>query len=502
MEDTILGHHKIGDYHWYTSFEKSNYFDSFDINNKLIEGKEFKTHEDILGLITFIHESYHFIQDITLGLCTWLQFNIDQYAIGIYQLSKLNPQAENIFPLHKITNLYSNKYINQLHSLEKENHFLNKCIYSSEMTDNVLDAESNAHKGISGNLKVAYGLTGQDLIECHTAIMTERFLSNLIKKYPTAFNEKILKDLEPYFRVEKMNSTQKTLDVFNKYMSFLKYDKANQQHPLYPVCSRAAEYGFYLFLLDYALHCHPVSTPNVDIQDIIPTIRFLKLTGSVLTCLMNLKDRNEFNLNEEYLFIDFMPKLVKFINECNRMGNRGPSFIMYNDITKYWIDEYEKFSKSIYTLGLTSLFDIFHQYHVSALKIIDMNPMYVYTSSINSIIIDLNINPVFSTNTIVHSVSPFIGSLTEEQKDGRTIYKSSLTPYEMVDTFVGRELFIELSKMILNGSSFECPVVSRLNFYPCKEKTDKCHKIERPSHIPKCFAQQVFDDFYSNYSNN
>lgn len=498
----MLGHHNIGDYFWYTAFENNSYFDSFDMNGNLKEGKELKTHEVIMGTITYIHESYHLVQDLTLGLAAWVQYNSDEIAMNVHYLTQKIPSRLSGYPLSMVPVIAQSQVFQQVEMLRKERNFLHDCIYTSKITDSVLKAEINAHPGINHSLlEAAYGLTGQDLLECHAAILTERYISKLIIKYPSAFSKDILRDIEPYFRVEKMESCQKVLELFSKYVCGIKFDTANKQHPLYPVCTRPAEYGLILFLLDYALHVCPAQDEDSvlppDIQDAIPAIRFLKIIGSVIPCLLELEDMSSFVLHEKYLYSDFMKRLVEFNNKCNKMAGKAPTFYLYGDITEKWQKLWKDMASRVSTQGLISLFELFCDYRLKALALMNNNPLQVYTSNITDFAINLGFTPMFSTNTGVRLAMPFVFAV-QEDKNGNL--KIPPNPIEMTDTFVGREIFRGVSDMIFSGDKFNCPAAKRIEFYPCRQRRDGCKSISNPGNIPQCFARQVLEDFYPEYT--
>jgi len=59
------------------SFDSLN---SFFLENELQDGKKFETHQDLLQLITTIHESYHVMQNMLLGTCIWYQHAQDKFS--------------------------------------------------------------------------------------------------------------------------------------------------------------------------------------------------------------------------------------------------------------------------------------------------------------------------------------------------------------------------------------------------------------------------------------
>ncbi len=501
MKNIALGRHRIGDFFWYTTFEDSNFFDFFEQGN-LIKGKEFKTHEDVMGVITYIHESYHLIQDLMLGVAAWIQYNSDEVAINIHEITKKLPAGNNVWPLSTASILRNNPNLQRVTQLRQEAKFLHDCVYTSNMTDAVLDAEIKAHLDLADSLlKDAYGLSGQDLLECHAAILTERFMAQLVAKYPSAFDKDILHDLEPYFLVEKMESSRQVLSLFSEFVSFVKFDTANKQHPLYPECARAAEYGLLLFALDYALHIYPVDATDryfpPDIQDVIPTARFLKILGSILPCIMELKDRSSFVLSEDYLYSDFMEHLVTFNNKMNKKARKAASFYVYGEITGKWQELYKAIATRVNIDGLISLFELFYGFRSKALNMVKQDPLQVYQSNIINVSTSLGLNPMVSTNTKVGLAIPYVAAVEGDRKDG---YKILPSPIEMMDTFVAREIFKELSDMIFGGDAFKCPAGTRLLFYPCNQRSDGCKCISRPGGIPDCFARQVLKDYYPQYA--
>ena len=496
----MLGHHDIGDYFWYTAFGNFSYFDFFDENGNLKPGKELRTHEEILSIITYIHESYHLVQDLTLGLAAWVHYNSDEIAISVHELAKKIPSRLSRYPLVTVPLISQNPIFQQVETLLKEKCFLHDCIYTSKITDAVLKAQIDAYPSMDHSyLDAARGLTGQDLLECHAAILTERYISGLMIRFPLAFNKAILSDIEPYFRVEAMESCQKVLELFSKYVYGIKFDRANQEHPLYPVCTRPAEYGLILFLLDYALHICPLENKGSalppDIQDAIPTIRFLKIMGSVIPCLLELKDRSSFILNEQYLYSDFMEHLVAFNNKCNKLAGKASTFYLYQDITVKWQELWKGMVSRVNTEGLFSLFELFCEYHLKALAMTNRDLLHVYT--IRDFAITLGLNPMTSTNTEVRLSMPYV---IFAQGDGEGNYVILPNPYEVTDTFIGRELFKGISEMIFSGDEFKCPAAERIAFYPCQQRSNECKCIVSPGNIPQCFARQVLEDFYPEYA--
>jgi len=257
MTNPILGHHKIGDRLWYTAFENSGPFELFELDGRLKKGRDFKTHDAFLGLVTLLHESSHFIQDQTLGICAWVQFNADEIAITVHTAGRRD-KSEPHLGSGSGSELVDECLAGRINDFFQDRHLLEEIIYSSRILDRVLEAESRADPSIADALKASFGLTGQDLFECHAAILTERRIAQLVAKNGGAFSKSVLDDLGSYFRPERMSSCQKILHIFQHYVGAIRFATANRQHPLYPHCTRAAEFGLLFFLLDYALHTCPL----------------------------------------------------------------------------------------------------------------------------------------------------------------------------------------------------------------------------------------------------
>jgi hypothetical protein len=499
----VLGHHRIGDYFWYSAFENPSFFDYFDVNGDLKQGCELRTHEALMAVITYIHESYHLVQDLTVGLAAWAQYSADDLAMTIHEIAQQLPHSPKNWPLSNMPGFKGSSHFRAVTSLLRQESFIHDCIYSSKMTDAVLDAELAAHPDLRDSpLNAGRGLTGQDLLECHAEILTERYLCGLVQKYPSAFDPDLLFDLRGCCRVEEMPPGQKLLALSASFLPFMKFGAGNRQHPLYPACSRPAEYGFILFLIDYALHLcplRPTDSPLMpDIQDAIPTVRMLKLLGSVFPCLMQPEVKENFVLHEQYLYGEFMPRLASFNNRCNSEMHRAPSFYTYGEITRGWQELTARMLKRATAQGLLPLFELGQKYRLKGLEIVFRNPTQVYASNIVDFAMGVGFNPMIGTNSRMGLALPYVLG-PSEHPDGR--YEIPPSPIEAMDTFVAREIFLKLSTVIFTGDVFECPVESRLAFYPCPRRGGACKSIDRPRNIPLCFARQVLQDFYPQYAN-
>ncbi len=499
MTNPILGHHRIGDRLWYTAFERSNPLDLFKPDGTLKEGTEFKTHDAFLGLVTLLHESTHFIQDHTLGICAWVQLNADENAIAVHASQGLKPESNR--GSDSSPEMVDNSFANRIHGRHQEGHFLQEIIYSSRTLDRVLEAESRAHPSIADRLEISFGLTGQELFECHAAILTERRIAHLMLHYKDAFSKSVVNDLAPYFRPERMTSCQRVIHTFKKYVEAIRFDTANRQHQLYPHCPRAAEFGLLLFLLDLALHTCPL--PEGDefnngsaLQDVVPAVRFLKLAGSVMPCIM--EHRNEFNLNELYLHTEFMGLIVNHINYCNRLASgpsSGTSFLRHDEVSRRWIQLFEELLKLAMLTGVRDLFEIFHRARIKGMELLLKDPLRVYRAHFLSIGMDLGLHPMFSTKERVELAAPLFIT-AEKTKEGRTAYTIPASPHSVMDTHLGRLIFIGLSESVWSGTEFCCPVATQYAFYPCPLRSGSCESIPHSSEIPQCFARQVWSDFY------
>jgi len=502
----MLGHHYIGDYFWHSAFEGNLYHELFDIKGRLKEGRRLEGHEEFIEVITYIHESFHLLQDLTLGLPTWLQYDSDSIAVGIKQLANQSTNNQTWFnkfkkrlgfatsspqhpPLSKNKFLINSKTFRQVEALRNERAFLIDCIYSSHFTDAVLDAEIYAHPNIHGHLEPAYGLTGEDLLECHAAILTERYISWLFKKNPTAYNPVILADVVQFFRVNEIIKCQKVLAVFSGFLKHLNFESANKEHPLFPSCPNAAELGFLLFLLDYALHISPLERGQIlppDIQDAIPTIRFLKILGSITPFLA--RNTQRFHLDEKYLYSDFMSYLVEFNNQCNQMAGKSPSFCRYGETTNRWLKFWVSMDGLYKQEGLSSIFDDFKDYRLKSLKLMQADPLQVYTSTIHSFAIDIGLNPMVNTNSGIKLAMPYL----VDDENGIS------NPKEVLDMFVKKEVFKAVSESLFTGAVFSCPIATRYTFFPCNNRSSRCESIYL-SNIPECCGRQVIREFYNEY---
>ena len=443
------------------------------------------------------------VQDLTLGLAAWMQHNSDELAMSLYEIITRLPARLAKFPLTSMRMIRESDVFRLMEMRRKERSFIYDGVYTSSHTDAVLMAEMNAHPGKDGSLlEAALGLTGEDLLECHAAILTERYICSLIAKHPSAFNQTLLPDLESYFRVDQMESCQKVLNLFRLYLhDRIKFDAANRQHPLYPLCGRPAEYGLLLFALDFALHMCPLdddsSTLPPDIQDAIPAIRFLKIIGAMLPCILQPEVRPSFVLHEKYLYSTFLSHLVAFNNRCNERAGRAPTFYHYSDITERWRNMWLHETSRVSQYPIASLFRIFFDYRLKALSLMQSDPTQVYESNIADLARTIGFNPMFSTNKVVRLATPYVLSvMVDEDQGGGTKYVIPPSPWEMTDSFVGREIFKGVSEMIFFGDCFRCPVARRISYYPCEHRTDKCESIRDPNSIPPCFARQVLMDFY------
>ena len=506
MSTPGLGHHRIGDYLWYTTFERNYFLSCFgsdeDFKNNI------KTHQDFLGLITFLHESYHLVQDLTLGLCIWVHLTTDELAITNYLLAKQLKLKNSGLPLSEFVNEGLRDLAQHADFLFIENQLLDDIIYTSKITDFILDHECRSNPEILSNLKSAYGLTGQDLLECHVAILTEFYVSRLIVKRAQAFSKAIIEDLEQYFRVDKIPACQKVLKIFHEKVGrFVKFDKANRQHPLYPECDRAAEYGFLLFLLDYSLHTCPLRNEGGDLsglEDIVPTTRFLKLVGSVMPCILDMPNQDEFVLSESYLYTKFMQRLSDFNNRCNSEvsaspGSRKDTFLPYSDITKRLQTLLAEISILASGVGLISLFNPFYQLRSKALSLVAKDSLHVYRTNIFDLATEIGFIPLESTNNRVGcAIFPFITQ--GENQDGQTVYHIPKDPTVLMDDYLRREIFLELTDKLFNDVDFECPLAKKeLTFYPCKNRCEICKSIRHITSIPQCFAKEVLEEFYPNW---
>lgn len=491
MSTPTLGHHTIGDCLWYTAFENSDPLDLLEPDGQIKQGKDFKTHERFLGLVTFLHESVHFLQDYTLGICAWVCWNADRLAIAVHRAGK--PEGRNDAP-----GLATAKFA-------KEQQFLHQCLYSSEILDRILDAEIHANPSIAGMLEGAYGLTGEDLLECHAAILTEWHIARLIRRAGGAFDSDVLEEMASYFRPESMPSCQKALRFFREALSRIRFDKANRAHPLYPHSSRAAEYGLLLFLLDFALHTNPLpeapeSYEGSRLQDSVPAARFLKLVGSVVPCILHTKDPDAFSLHEEFLHTSFMQRLASHINYCNDLAAAFPSqvtrsFLLHNEVSALWVKLYTAIVADAEASGLLDLFDLFHRARIRGMARRQNDPLYLYRTDVTGLAHDIGIYPMFSTKERVSMVvDPFLTQ--REAPDGRRIYDTPVAPHTVMDTHLGRLIFLAQSESIAFGKTFCCPVAAQYDFYPCPLRADSCKSIAHSAGIPECFARQVWSDFY------
>ncbi|MGE5571224.1 MAG: hypothetical protein ACM3S5_19495 [Rhodospirillales bacterium] len=402
MPNVTSGRHQIYDCLWYTAFENSDPLDSFELDGTLKEGKTFKTHDAFLGLLTFLHESSHFIQSHRLGICAWVQMNADQTAISIHALAKLTDPSVAVRSAAARYRQDRNSFAIWAEDLPREREFLDDVLYSSRVFDRILDAEIRAHPSVAPVFKLFYGLTGQDLPECHAAIMTERRIALLLAQSPGAFSNVVLEDMASSFRPDQMPSCQKALRIFEHLTAGIRFERANKQHPLYPHCTRPAEYGLLLFLLDFALHACPLpktaGSGGSDLQDVVPAARFLKLAGSVMPCILAMEDRSEFTLDEHYFHTGFMKQLVAFIRRCNELGARpgsagAESFLSYDEISRRWISLFEEISKLAEATGVRDLFELFHRARIRSMEGLLKNPLSVYRTDVLALALELGLYP-------------------------------------------------------------------------------------------------------------
>lgn len=501
------GTHRIGDRYWTSLL---SYLDEgrpfVDVLENVEKTDSFDTHTSFLGLVTAIHESYHLMQDLSLGLCIWVQYNLDEYSFDVGRL--LHEDGLNSFPLSDYIDEHKKSITNTLHSLIKEQKTIDDLIYTSKITDNIIEAEIRIRPSLEEGFKASFGLRGIDLLETHAAILAEFEISRIIKKHPNKFSNVILKDCESAYRVKMMPQCRKVLEIFENHIGrVMRFNTANSQHPLYPECLYAAELGFLLFLVETALHTAPLVPDLNDLslfEDAVPTSRFLKLSGSVIPCIMREKDNGRpFNLSEDYLFGEFDYILKSFIDMCNQeahvenisMGRfnndennisiksvRKNTFLTSEDVTSKWLSYIAPFVNN-------ELADGFGKYKQikRAMELRSSKPRFMYNTGFMEFANIVGVHVVNDTGENMHVIP------THKNPKGNQL---PVTASLIIRSSVSNRVFHKIADMLFRSGRMECPYFSEYSFL-CEDKKEECKMIENLNDIPVCRARMIGKLYFS-----
>ncbi|MFL5382459.1 MAG: hypothetical protein ACJ8GN_08125 [Longimicrobiaceae bacterium] len=513
-----LGYHNIGDYHSYVSFPESVRWMGEHAD------EDFTNPGAFLSLILVVHESYHLFQDLVTGLCCWIERRRDDTLPGAStQGSGLDP----FFAGHD----------RGWEALSEQ-----RLVYSSELTEALVDAEIRAFPKLADLLRPLMDLTGQDILECQAAILTELYIASLVTQRPSAFSPAVMHELAGSWRMELMPGYNRPWELFKQWTAAINFTTANREHPLHRHCPRAAEYALLAFILDMAVHIPPremlgeldFATELPILQDTAPACRFAKLGMSVVPAMLAAVSKGtEISLVPCDLYRWLAPELEAVVNRASqsaRAGNvrkirrsflgklllrlsnqagdsRRPTFVGIDATTRGWLEVYRnhpmksRFPRLVATRMRALLVRLAHPEVLFEMSPLDFFhhvglPRYYTTSEgVATGLPGLTECPPeqaaeFARWGVPNAGLPAIGS----GGDG-TLYLA-VEPYAFIDEVVLRETTLASLQGRAGNLPLCCPLATpRLGFYPCPSRRPGCASIPALDELPRegCLVRDALE---------
>jgi len=546
-----LGHHQLGTYHWaglLAEGTRSLGFGSYET---------FRSPLEFAGLVTAVHETYHLLQGISLGTCLDYDIAQDSFATALsaflrrqpkealrhlplrYDLVKVDPQSKAILTSRKVGKV-EGAWLKFEH-LEKE-------LKTAEFSNRFLAQEVRASADpVSEGCK---GITAEDLLETMAALLTERYVSWLIKMRPEAFNVKVLTDLAGIFRVEAMPQCRRVLSVFRKFVSpVIDPSSANADHPLFPACPNPVENDFLVFLTDYALHKPPLpeasAWPQLDTSDwqnLTPAVRFVKLMTAFVVHILEKKGQ----LGD--LWTKMTVKLARKIRRADEMARRAEAkgkqaplykspyaFLNFNATTREWQKLLRRLSRtadhamltvdtyfpdlSIYesnpdavlaklesrqqelgdldaltklgaALGLETRMAEFLPKQQRFLEWREKKPALLIATPLKEMLLLARIPRFWRTAIGVEEAPPVAAVYLDKGQKKWAMHGFGFDPVPFIEGIVLRRLYRECAKAIYRNGRLKCPLAYEFDFYQCPSRTAACSDVE-VERLPEAAAVDV-----------
>lgn len=534
----ILGYHSPGDYFYFSMSREGH--ERFGIDTK-----NYKSSDSFVGLISAVHEHYHLMQELTQGLSWWRQHTGDWLALHVSAITR-DRQSEIEYPLwdkpRKPPTTMKVEVGNPLwyaKRLSFDLDIVDRQMDYPELTASLLDAELRASPHFSQVLiDEVYTLTTMDLLECHAAVLTELYISQLLVDYPDRFDRSTARQLESAFRLKAMprqygkalRALIRILDVFH-----IRSEMHPSAHESYSHIDHGDVYVVLAFLLDYALHVPPhitdMLTAHPDgctMQDIYPPMRFLSLAILYAALLAERSRAGDHYAREDELYSVMSGLLAQRVNRL-RASARPPSpatgrpiatFFEMGAVTQWWLDQIGSTAFNVYFPEVYSVYRRCIEFRLSTPDLmLSLKPPYFdYKVQLPKIVLTprgLIPFPYFTTPEELRSPDPEnpTAELLEYIERGNSLlakglrsgdwqtdqegeFADTFVPFKFIESLMAREIYHRLALSILHRGTFRCPLTDSIGRYvPCSVRTEDCENITRLNLLPAegCKAREIID---------
>jgi hypothetical protein len=525
-----LGHQFLGDYHYFTVFPETaaSLAQSTD--------ESFRNHEDFLGLVTAVHESYHVFQSLVLGAGASVVTAEDTFIASVLDNGSALESTETQYRAYVVAT-----YLRQLY-------------YSPDPAKWLYDHEAKLNPRSSLGELPAFATC--DLLECHAALLTEMYISNHRAYHPENYDPEKDEDLEGSFRVELMEKYNRPWALFRKVLEpILGFDRwvaPRDAHPFHRQCPRAMEYTLLTFLLEYALHVPPPPSESIDRsidrsnravywEDYNPAVRFSKLLYALRLDVIHF---GTFNFEE--LYSTMALRLAKWIDINNLLAvsenigtpvNSQPraqdiflldrqevlkklglsfvpiSFPSFSDTTEQWLHVYRNVETEFYRLSATRLTamslrwqqpDVFRVWSPKDFFSEIGMPQFFETPT------GINVAPGCTIEKRIHrsklnlhdpTLRRFgIIGLAETADEDVIVLRCQPAPANIfLEQMTAREILLKISESRVNSTPMPCPLaVGRLAACDCSARSEKCGQLNVPRDLPltQCAARNVYNTYF------
>ena len=533
--NATLGFHRVGDYHYFTILGEGN------MSFGAASDDEFLTHDSFAGLITAVHEHYHLMQEMLQGYSWWRQDTTDKFCYAAMLTASALTSKASSFPLLQKPDEKTRQLVldpddpaslAQKLWLELKN--IDRYTQEARFTRVLLDAEVKETPELKPFLSdEAYDLTTLDLIECQAAILTELYMTKLIEEHPEKFDQRVITDLAPLYRVDRMiEGYQRPLRVLLHICEAAKLQfqlPRTNVHSFYRQIKHGPVYFLLAFLLDYALHLPPdplllfwVHRDGATQQDIYPVFRFINLAMLwLMETMTGGTGVAKTLINERLYYSEASNHLAACVNRTHglvRPPNSQPTFFSIQETTERW-------ASNFHDSPMRDFFPIFGQIRQACWVLRKEDPGY--WTKLNPLGFDLRIElprivvhangmrgyPYIADKDQVLSkkskeefvevmrdyVTPYFTALHGMPWQQRDDLPATVYPNRFIEETMKRQMLFRLSEAILFEGHMRCPLTDGLGrFVPCEPRTPACERITGPDSLPsdRCLLRDVATQYF------